>query len=682
MKSSGTTFALAATMSLLLMPVVGFSNGRTAARALDATPLTLIHQNLAVAPDAPISIQFHPPTSMVNGAVTVRVYPPITLREDLKKSIVGDLSGFNDQVAIDPATIVADADGNLTVSVPTESTENTGPALRLAHAGLYPVVVRATSASGESIGQLVTFVYRLPAADEPPLGQLSVAVLASITAPPAVSPDTQALPDQTSAELTELLAYSPNIKVSLAISPEILARLDDATRTALQTVMANGRTLSQPLVPFDPSSASASGLDDQFRNLLVAGEDATSAAGLPQSDRAAWFAPDSITDAGALLLRSGGARLLVVPSDTYLAAGGNLGDITDYSQLFKTVIAGGGDSQNDETCETQSMTCMPTAVIDPLISSRFTDASLSDEQAALYTAADVVIYREQFSDSLSPSNRHALVLGLDGAGIANAARMKRSIEMLGPTGAAKFITLDEFDQNSSALINDGRQIELNLPQPEAQDLHIRTKALSDVRLAVTTVASMLVDDGGRFNGWIGTVDRLYSTAITDDQATAAIGAINTSLTAIRKCVVAPDAYSFTLTGTSTNLPIRITNRCGEPLHVVVRLTAAANKLDFAQDDKPITLAPTTVTPVQIPVTARTNGSFDVTLDVLTPTGLYNVTDSVRLHASINALTGLPQVITGAGLLILMTWWVRNLRRSRRQRRIIGGRTEHPAARAE
>lgn len=674
-----------AAITVALTSHIGLPSTPAEARALGDAPLTLVHQDFVVAPDALLSIQFRPPGPIDGATVTVRAYRPITLREELKKAIGGELSGFIDQVAIDPAAVVVDTDGNIRVDVQTESATNTGTSLRLASAGLYPLIVSATTSSGEEVGQLLTFVYRTPAPDDPQLGQVSVAVLASVTAPPATSPESLPLPAAVTAQLAELGSYSPDVEVSLAISPEILGRIDQATLGALQTSLANSMVMSQPLVPFDPSSATASELDEQFDKLLIAGEDAVTDSGLPRASRDVWYAPDSITKAGALLLRTAGVRTLVISPDTYLQANGNLGDITDYSQLFKTVIVGAEDSSSDETCEAASgsMTCMPTAVVDPLLASRFTDTSLSDEQAAVYTAADVVVYREQFSDSISPSLRHALVLGLDGEGVPNHERMNRSVQMLSATGAVNFITLDDLDQSSSALINDGRQIELDLPDPAVtQDLRQRSKDLSDVRLAVTTVASMLVDDRGRYNAWINTIERLYSTSISDDQVAGAISVINTELAAIRACVVPPDSYPFTLTGKSTNLPLPFTNLCTEPLQVIVRLTAAANKLDFPEGDQTVVLEPEATKLVQVPVTARTNGSFNVSLEVLTPTGEFDVTEPVTLNASINALTGLPQLITGAALLILLTWWVRHLRRSRRQRRGIEGRTEHPATRTE
>ncbi|MCU1394251.1 MAG: hypothetical protein JWM34_2679 [Ilumatobacteraceae bacterium] len=693
MNSSGSHLMRWIIAAVMVLPmtmsmVVGTGAPPASARAAATSdPLTLVRQDLALAPGGKLSIQFHPQTPIGDATVSVRIYKAVTLRESLKKAIAHDLSGYIDDASVTADEITTDAAGNVTIAVLTDGSTSTGAPLRLADAGLYPVLVRVTSTSGEVIGDLVSFVYRLPDAGAAPLGQISVAVLASITAAPSIGDTTTPLPADVSTQIAELARYRSFVKISLAMSPEILGRLDDLTRQAVSNVMANGVMLSQPVVPFDPSDATASGLGNTLADLITAGEQSVvDVGGFPQPTRDAWYAPHGITDEAALQLRKLATRVLVIPSDVYLAATGNVGDYTDYSQLFQTVLAGGDDPSVDQTCGTQSMTCMPTAVVDPLLSSRFTDASLSDEQAALYTAADVVVYREQLADTLSATNKHALVLGLDGDGVPNAARVSRAVEMLTATGAANFITLDKLQANSDALISDGRQIELHLPQPKTTDLSKRKQDLDNVTLAAAYVSSMLDNDGGRSVEWASTIQSLYSTSLTDPQVDAAIDGVNAQLQKIKDCVVPPATYPFTLAGRSTSLPLRITNTCQETLEVVVRLSAEAKKLLFPDGDIALALAPG-ITSFKVRVNARTNGSFKVFLHVFSPGGLlpdsgYDVTDPVTLRARVNALTGLPQLITGVGVLLLLTWWARNQRRSRRQRRTIASRTEHPATKAE
>jgi hypothetical protein len=683
MKSTVPTvlrWILVAAFAVLATVLVPASPTEVSASRAEPGALELVHQDLALPPGTPLRIQFHPPTPIdaTTSTITVRAYPPITLREDLKKAIDHDLSGFVSQAAVAPDPAMVDAAGNVTINVNTDGSPG---ALRLDVAGLYPVLVRVIT--GGEQADLVTFVYRLPDLTAPPLGQISIAVLASITAPPSISSDPAPLPADVTNELAELSNYR-GVKLSVAISPDILGRLDETGLDGLRAVMVDGLMMSQPAEPFDPSSVTPSDLGEQFRTLLTKGEDIVNRiGGLPLADRTVWYAPESISTDGALVLRDAGVKMLLTPSEVYLKSKGNLGDITDYSQLFETVLPGPGATADDadQTCEALSMTCMPTAVVDPLLAARFTDRSLSDEQAALYTAADVVAYREQFSDSLSAGNGHALVLGPEGEGVANAERISRAVEMLTGTVAAKFITLDHLEESSGAFINDGRQIELRLPEPKTiVDLHDRKTELGNVTFAATFVGSMLVTDGGRLAGWRDTISSLYSTALSDDQVSDAIDGINRELDEIKACVHPPTAYPVTLTGQSAILPLRFTNTCEESLDVIVHLAAATDKLKF-ENDILLRLAHGT-TPFNPKVTARANGTFPVTLDVWTPTGKVSVTDQVTLQMSVRALTGLPQLLTGAGLLILLTWWVRNQRRGRRLRRNVASRTEHPATRPE
>lgn len=657
-------------MMLLFTSVTSTSTAGARPRPAGSTGITLLHQNLALAPDASLEIQFHPAEPLGDSTVSVLAYRPITLRDSLKKAIDHRLSGFLDRVDLDPATVVPDAEGNVTITVPTESVTSTAPALRLAQAGLYPLAVRIFDSSGEPRDDLVTFVARQPSADAAPAGRVGLAVLASVTAPPRLTA-TDTLPAEITTALDDLVRYEPGVHLSLAISPEILGRLDEVRLNALRAALANSVIISQPRVPFDPSTATSSGLQDRFTELLVDGEQAvTATGGLPTTNRSAWYAPSGLSNDGALMLRDLGVRLLVLSADSYLAAEGNIGDLTDYSQLFETVLADGDATGQDSerTCESSDVICMPTAVIDPLMSARLLDPSLSPEQAALYTAADIVVYREQFAESLSASNRHALLLGPNGEGVPDAQRVSRTVAMVGATDAVQFITLDQLEQSSSALLTDGRPVELHLPQPTPFDLTARSRSLADVALAVATVSSMLVDDGGRTDTWNNTISNLYSSSITDTQVDRSIQDINGQLAAIRACVVAPGTYTFTLTGSSTNLPLRIGNRCAEPLKVMVRLEAAADKMEFPAVPTERSLAALETSDIKVPVTARTNGTFTVTLDLLTPAGEAKITDTVTLKARVNTLTGLPQLLTGAGLLILLTWWMRNLRRSRRQQR--------------
>jgi hypothetical protein len=104
----------------------------------------------------------------------------------------------------------------------------------------------------------------------------------------------------------------------------------------------------------------------------------------------------------------------------------------------------------------------------------------------------------------------------------------------------------------------------------------------------------------------------------------------------------------------------------------------STKLTFPEGDQVVTASPQGITDVAIPVVARSNGSFPVTLDVLTPDGGLPLANTLFLKARVSALTGLAQLLTGGGLLVLLVWWVRHMRTTRRVRRHGATMEHHPA----
>jgi hypothetical protein len=128
------------------------------------------------------------------------------------------------------------------------------------------------------------------------------------------------------------------------------------------------------------------------------------------------------------------------------------------------------------------------------------------------------------------------------------------------------------------------------------------------------------------------------------------------------------------------VPITLRNNADIPLTVVVRLSSS--KLLFPDGDQTVELPPNAFKEVRIAIEARSNGDFPVTLNVLTPLGKVAITDPVALTASIKALSGVGILLTGAALLILLTWWVRHFRRNRRGRHAAEAANRHPATRGE
>jgi len=81
---------------------------------------------------------------------------------------------------------------------------------------------------------------------------------------------------------------------------------------------------------------------------------------------------------------------------------------------------------------------------------------------------------------------------------------------------------------------------------------------------------------------------------------------------------------------------------------------------------------------RVAVKARSNGTFPLTVEVLTPSGDTAVAPMTELTVQATTLSGFGVALTVGALLVLATWWVRHIRRGRRQRGVETGARHHPS----
>ena len=119
---------------------------------------------------------------------------------------------------------------------------------------------------------------------------------------------------------------------------------------------------------------------------------------------------------------------------------------------------------------------------------------------------------------------------------------------------------------------------------------------------------------------------------------------------------------ITLASRSTEVPITLHRRIDRPIKVRVHLESP--KLSFPDNDILVTLDTDTVQQ-RVTVKARANGTFPLTVTIMTPEGDLAVAPSTELTVHATTLSGFGVVLTVGALLVLATWWVRHLRRNRR-----------------
>ncbi len=186
---------------------------------------------------------------------------------------------------------------------------------------------------------------------------------------------------------------------------------------------------------------------------------------------------------------------------------------------------------------------------------------------------------------------------------------------------------------------------------------------------------MLVDSD-RDAEWNLELDQVMSTAVDDATAFQHLSETQAEIDRVLDAIVPPDSDTFRLTGTSSTLRLRIENTYHEPLNVVVHVRSP--KLRFPEPDPLVTVPALESRLVEIPVEARSNGTFTIEVDVLAPDRA-PLAQPVILKARVSRITGLSQVVTGASVLVLVSWWYSHFRRSRRNRLVAVGHTDRAGA---
>jgi len=206
-------------------------------------------------------------------------------------------------------------------------------------------------------------------------------------------------------------------------------------------------------------------------------------------------------------------------------------------------------------------------------------------------------------------------------------------------------------------------------------LEARIELLDLTALELASAASMLPPDDPRPAEWTAELDSLISTGYTDADVEEATAELLVEADELKQAVQLPEPFTFTLTGRSGTIEVRIGNTLDEPLDVVVALDST--KVTFPDGDQRVTLRPLDETIVDVPVEAESNGTSSINLVVVTPAG-EALGEPVTLTARVTALTGLGQVLTGGFVLVLLTWWFTHWRNRRRSELAGDGRERHPS----
>ncbi len=641
-----------------------------------APQLGLVAQTFNVPVDGTLAFTVRLPKgvslSPKDFTIAITALQPVDERQQVANVIDGELPSEIDSVELLPLAVPRPAPDQLRIQVPVETATTTDEALQMSVPGIYPVHLEVREGD-LLLAELTTFVHRVPSEEEGVEDPMPVA-MAITTGQPVVLDDGArvVVDDDTRAELAALadLFDASAIPLSVRIPPSVLTTLADGTTEdaaltrRLSDALADDDLISSPILPLDVSLAAAADQEQRYTQWLRDGEDSLAAVIDAPAQRTNVLVDEPLSKRGGALLRNLGARLLVMPTDLYDSLPATLGGFTDTTQLVQIEVGPG--------------ITLDAAIVDRTIAPALARATATPELSAVRQVADLLAARQQVEDSGGDPRRHGLLLGTPDLGLPSLTGFGAFTELLANTPGLRPTTVDELGVRTDQLLGPEGPVVVQLPDDVDGDLATRIELQTSLGLDAASTTSMLADDE-RSQEWTRLIDVLPTGALTDDQ----VGGIATDLRAefksLRDSVEVPVGFSFNLTGLTGTVPVTLRNNADIPLTVRVRMSSS--KLIFG-DDQIVVLPPQSFHEVRINIEARSNGNFPVTLEVFTPLGDVRLAPPVPLKANITALSGVGNLVSGAALLVLITWWVRHVRRNRRGRHAADAADRHPSIRPD
>ena len=614
-----------------------------------------------------LSVYLQGPSALGTDAPTsilVTAHRPVTTRAAVQSAIDGDLPSTIDSLRFPVEQ--RDASGVIDLAIPIEIGTRTRERMQMSAAGLYPLSI-AVEVDGNSVDRIITFVERLPdGLDSPAVEQsLPVALVGSVDGEVTLQADAtttvRAADRSRVAELATIIESLPGTPLTIAVRPELVEGLgrstvEDAELLARMQFADAPSYLSMPYVQVDPGSLADSQTTDIFIGQLRLGEDALADA-LPESrsSRTAWIQTRELSATGAQFIRDLGFRsILITPAAAEVGDFGGLA-FADSTRKVEVELASGG--------------FIDAVIPDAALASRLTAASDSPPSdaylAAQHVLAEIKAIRRELDDAGESLSGRSLILATNDGTLMSTDLTVALADTLSSSNEVELVTLDDALSRTSVALVDGRPASIRLPATGPVASSSPAEALYLTGARIDAFASMLPDGDERPAMWRRILDVLPDQRFSDEVRFAYADVVRQETEALASQVVTPASTTFTLGGRDS--AIRLSLRNDSPTELSVRVRLASSKLRFPEGELVVQLAPSAITSVEIPVEARSNGRFPVTVQLLTPEGQLPLTQPIVFTARVNALAGLGQLVTVMAFLLLAVWWIHHLRQRYRER---------------
>jgi hypothetical protein len=650
-----------ATILIGLMTVAGPIPAHAGTGDGDGPPLlTVIEQTAWVAPDDTFTLIVDTGTAAVDpaGNIRVRLRDAVANRNEFTIGLGEAGPGPVDNELTVPTALARQPGGRLALTLPTDS----GGPLPISQPGVYPFDLAVDLLGGGTV-DLLTHVVRLPADDERP--DLRIAMIVPVGAEPFVTPGgalrtNRATVDRVEQRITPLAA-EPDVALTVVPLPETMESLATTPRGGsivdeLAGAVNRRQVLSSPYVDLDEAEWVDSALVVALGQQTVAGGGAIDSTLGVIADRTTRYLTDPPAESTLPVLRDEGVTRIIVPARTIAAEERP----TDGGPWLGPVLLSTPSAQ------------LPTAVTDEDLQAHAgrTGDPVLDAHRVLADLATIALDRPlapaglvlALSDREGPDERYleTLLRNIDG-GPLQPVTVAEWFDEVAPTPAA--------DAGGAP----GETLSRRVSPRDTEEL-IRYRnglALTELTLGgfteLTEGADPALDDLNRQVLVSG------SAVLTPAEQSAYLRAVGSTIRQRIQLIDTPMNQTVTLTSRSGRIPVSIRNRMGIPARV--RLQLSSDRLEFPEGAQIEVELEQEVTTVQVPVQARTTGSFQMAVAITSPDGVLAVT-AAQVTIRSTAVSSVGVVLSiGAGL-VLLTWWLRHWRDRRRDARLVPPRTHN------
>ena len=212
-----------------------------------------------------------------------------------------------------------------------------------------------------------------------------------------------------------------------------------------------------------------------------------------------------------------------------------------------------------------------------------------------------------------PASNGPVLLALDGLALPDAAVTSQFARL---ADQSAIVSIQPLSRLASYVDTSGAADVVTLPARAGRDLTPRVAAIDEVRGRAAGAATMLTDSPQPAQ-WSDALDSLLASGIDDTTFESRLAAVRRDVDGILGAVTAPDPSTLTITGSSSTLHLTLNNSADMPL--TVALDVRSPKLTFPDGIETFTVPAASSSYADVPVRARSNGTFSIEVRCSRPT---------------------------------------------------------------